>query len=314
MGDDQTTAVHYAPGENNAIQRGGDGIALGKTKFIGNSSAPARLPPKRERHKKEADLGMMLSTKAMGKRFGLLAALVGALLIACSGVVVAQSSTADAGYVNPNPVTRTSAPVSDGSTASDVTVTTVGVPNGNFETGDFQNWNVANNQQGDEEGDWFVYEGTTSPLSGFEIAAPPQGNFAATTDQGGPGTHVLYRNIKLEPGMEHRLSFYLYYQNRAGEFFPRNTLDFRLAAGPNQQYRVDILRPKANPLTDNPDDIRATLFRTRAGDPLTLEPTLLTFNLTRFAGKTVRLRFAEVDNQDFFQASVDRVRVTSTPN
>jgi hypothetical protein len=255
---------------------------------------------------------MMLSKKAMGKRFGLLAVLVGALLIACAGVVVAQSSTTDTGYENPNGVTTTpSAPVSDSSTASDVTVTTVGVPNGDFETGDFEHWNVANNRPGTQEGDWFVYEGTESPLNGFTIAAPPQGNFAAVTDQTGFGTHVLYRNIKLASGMRHELSFYLYYVNQAEDFFPRNTLDFRVQ--PNQQYRVDLLRPKANPLTDNPDDIRATLFRTRAGDPLTLEPTLLTFNLTRFAGKTVRLRFAEVDNQFYFQASVDGVSLTSTP-
>jgi hypothetical protein len=253
---------------------------------------------------------MMLSKKALGKRFGLLAALVGALLIACAGVVVAQSSTADAGYVNPNPVTTTSEPVSDSSTASDVTVTTIGVPNGGFETGDFTHWNGANQIQG--SGDWFVYSGTESPLSGFTIAAPPQGNFAATTDQQEPGSHVLYRNIKLQDDMRHELSFFLYYRNRAGEFFTPDTLDFRVE--PNQQYRVDILRPKADPFTVNPNAIRATLFRTEVGDPNRLAPTLLTFNLTRFEGRTVRLRFAEVDNQDFFQASVDRVRVTSTPN
>jgi hypothetical protein len=253
---------------------------------------------------------MMLSMKAFGKRFGLLAALVAAVLIASTGVVAAQSgSSATSGYENPNPVTALSDPVSDSSTASNLSLPTTGVPNGGFETGDFNNWNVANNQPGTEEGDWFVYSGTTSPLSNSEIAAPPQGTFAATTDQNGPGTHVLYRNITLVPVLEHRLSFYLYYHNEANDFFPRNTLDFRVE--PNQQYRVDILRPKANPLTDNPDDIRATLFRTRAGDPLTLEPTLLTFNLTRFGGQTVRLRFAEVDNQDNFLASVDRVRVAS---
>jgi len=254
---------------------------------------------------------MMLSTKAMGKRFGLLAALVGALLIACAGVVVAQSSTTDAGYENPNPVTTPpDATQSVSNSASNVTVTTVGVPNGDFETGNFTHWNGANQIQG--EGDWFVYEGTESPLSGFTIAAPPQGNFAATTDQGGPGSHVLYRNIKLAPGMEHELSFYLYYRNRAERFFPRDTLDFR--AFPNQQYRVDLLRPKADPFTVNPNAILTRLFRTGVGDPNRLQPTLMTFDLTRFAGRTVRLRFAEVDNQDFFQASVDRVRVTSTPN
>jgi hypothetical protein len=249
---------------------------------------------------------MMLSKKAMGKRFGLLAALVGALVIACTGVVVAQSSTTDAGYENPNPVTTTADAIGS-ETASNVTVEAIGVPNGGFETGDFTGWNVRN--QIDGSGDWFVYSGTLSPLSGFDIAAPPQGNFAATTDQTGPGSHVLYRNIKLASGMEHRLSFYLYYENRAGEFFTPRTLDYTVF--PNQQYRVDILRPKANPFTVDPDDIRATLFRTRVGDPNSLPPTLMTFNLTRFAGKTVRLRFAEVDNQLFFQASVDRVRVRS---
>jgi hypothetical protein len=253
---------------------------------------------------------MMLSMKAMCKRFGLLAALVAALVIACAGVVVAQSSTADAGYENPNPVTTPSDPVSNGSTDSDVSVTAIGVPNGGFETSNFNNWNVANQISG--SGDWFVYSGTESPMSGFNIAAPPQGDFAATTDQQNPGTHVLYRNIKLEPGMRHELSFYLYYENQADEFFPRNTLDFR--ADPNQQYLVDILRPRANPLALNPDDTLTRLFRTRAGDPNSLEPTLMTFNLTRFAGKTVRLRFAEVASEFYFQASVDRVSVTSTPN
>ena len=210
-----------------------------------------------------------------------------------------------------NPVTTTTGAVAQSAseTASDVTVTTIGVPNGGFETGDFTHWNGANQISG--SGDWFVYEGTESPLSGFRIAAPPQGNFAATTDQENPGSHILYRNIKLESGMRHELSFYLYYRNRAGEFFPRNTLDFRVE--PNQQYRVDLLRPKADPFTVDPEVIRARLFRTGVGDPNRKQPTLMTFNLTRFAGDTVRLRFAEVDNQGFFQASVDRVRVTSEP-
>jgi hypothetical protein len=210
-----------------------------------------------------------------------------------------------------NPVTTTTGAVAQSAseTASDVTVTTIGVPNGGFETGDFTHWNGANQISG--SGDWFVYEGTESPLSGFRIAAPPQGNFAATTDQENPGSHILYRNIKLESGMRHELSFYLYYRNRAGEFFARDTLDFRVE--PNQQYRVDLLRPKADPFTVDPEVIRARLFRTGVGDPNRKQPTLMTFNLTRFAGDTVRLRFAEVDNQGFFQASVDRVRVTSEP-
>jgi hypothetical protein len=74
---------------------------------------------------------------------------------------------------------------------------------------------------------------------------------------------------------------------------------------------VDVLKPNANPFTVKNKAILRTLFQTEVGDPNQLAPKLLTFNLTPFAGKTVRLRFAEVDNQLFFLASVDRVRVTS---
>ena len=261
---------------------------------------------------------MSPSKKAIGKRFGLLTALVAALLIGCAGVVAAQSSsssTANAGYEKPDAVTTPSegtqaaaAPVSNGSSGEgDVSLASIIGPNGGFENGNFKGWTRANQSGG--SGNWFVYSGTLSPLSGFNIAAPPDGRFAATTDQTGPGSHVLYRNIHLKRGMKHKLSFYLYYRNRAERFFTPNTLDYTV--DPNQQYRVDLLRPTANPFTVNPDAILKRLFRTEVGDPKSLRPTLMTFDLTPFAGKTVRLRFAEVDNQGFFLASVDRVKVTS---
>lgn len=232
---------------------------------------------------------MMLSKKGMGKRFGLLAALLAALMIACTGVVLAQSST-----------------------ASSVSAATK-VKNGGFETGDFSGWRRANWPV--SSGNWFVYRGTTSPLDTVSnLAAPPQGRFAATTDQRNPGSHVLYRNIRLKRGMKHKLSFYLYYQNYgaasiAGPFFTPNTLNPRNRS--NQQYRVDILKPRAKPFTVKKKAVMARVFRTEVGDPSFLEPKLLTFNLTRFAGKTVRLRFAEVDNEASLLASLDKVKVTS---
>jgi hypothetical protein len=90
-------------------------------------------------------------------------------------VVVAQSSTPNAGYENPNAVTTTTGAgaQSASETASNVAVTTTGVPNGNFETGEFTHWNGANQIGG--SGDWFVYEGTTSPLINNPIAAPRKG-------------------------------------------------------------------------------------------------------------------------------------------
>jgi hypothetical protein len=246
----------------------------------------------------------------------LLAAFVAALLIACTGVVLAQSSSssANAGYgnttVTPSDATQAGAaePLSNVSSATGDVSAEARVPNGGFETGNFSRWQRANQSGG--SGNWFVYSGTTTPLSFSTIAAPPQGNFAATTDQDGPGSHVLYRNIHLAAGKNHILSFFLYYDNSAGEFFARNTLDYTVE--PNQQYRVDLLRPHANPFTVNSNAILRTLFRTKSGDPNTLGPQLRTYNISQFAGRTVRLRFAEVDNFGNLYASVDRVRVAST--
>jgi hypothetical protein len=62
-----------------------------------------------------------------------------------------------------------------------------------------------------------------------------------------------------------------------------------------------------------PGDILANVFRTTPASPPILAPTLITFDLTPFAGQTIRLRFAEVDNQNFFPAAVDDVRIGPSP-
>ena len=172
-----------------------------------------------------------------------------------------------------------------------------GIINGGFETGNFTGWTVVN--QVDGSGDWFVYSGTVSPLSFFTIAAPPEGNFAATSDQTGPGSHILFQDVALAPSQEHALSFILYYENQNGDFFTPASLDYTVF--PNQQYRVDVMDPAAPVDSVAPGDVLANLFQTRVGDPASLAPTLMTFSLSAFAGRTVRLRFAEVDNQFFFQ-------------
>jgi len=182
------------------------------------------------------------------------------------------------------------------------------VSNGGFETGNFTGW--TEQDQPGSSGSWFVYSGTTSPLSAFTIPAPPQGTFAATTDQNNPGSHLLYQDVALEAGLRHELRFVLYYDNAALDFATPNTLDFNVS--PNQQYRVDILDPNAPVTSVAAGDVLATVFRTEVGDPATLGPTTISFDLTPYAGRTVRIRFAEVDNQGFLTAGVDDVRIVST--
>lgn len=186
--------------------------------------------------------------------------------------------------------------------------TAASVANGDFETGDLSGFTVANQAGGN--GNWFSYSGTTSPQTRAQIAAPPQGNFAATTDQNGRGSHILYQDIALEENAEHTLSFTLYYRNSARSFSTPDTLDYNVR--PNQQYRVDILKPSADPFSVDPADVLDSVYRTEVGDPNTLEPTPMTFDLSPYAGQTVRLRFAEVDNQSNFRASVDDIQVTTT--
>jgi hypothetical protein len=181
------------------------------------------------------------------------------------------------------------------------------VVNGNFETGNLSSWTVVNS--GSASGNWFAYSGTTSPVSAFTVAAPPQGTFAATTDQTGPGSHILYRDIALEAGATHTLTFTLYYANRAAAFSTPASLSESVV--PNQQYRVDLVKPSAPITSVAASDVLANLFQTKVGDPLILAPKAITADLTPYAGQTIRLRFAEVDNQSFFHAAVDDVKVVS---
>lgn len=181
--------------------------------------------------------------------------------------------------------------------------------NGGFETGTLAGWTEVDQAGG--TGSWVTYSGTTAPLSGQVIAAPPEGMFAATSDQTGPGSHILYQDLALAAGPQPRLDFFVYYTNAAGAFSTPATLDYTVS--PNQQYRIDLIKPTAAVNSVAPADILATIFQTMVGDPATKPPTLIQFDLTPFAGTTVRLRFAEVDNQGVFDASVDAFACPSAP-
>jgi hypothetical protein len=180
------------------------------------------------------------------------------------------------------------------------------VNNGDFETGNLSGWQVSTTDPG--EG-WFAYTGTSSPLNDFSIPAPPQGNHAAITDEEGEGLHVLYQDMTLPPGGSvNQLSLFVYYDTAAPIVSP-NSLD--PMGGANQQYRIDVMKPSAPIDSVAAGDALLTVFRTLAGDPQSLGPTVKTADLTAFAGQTIRLRLAEVDNQFFFNAGADAISINS---
>lgn len=70
------------------------------------------------------------------------------------------------------------------------------ITNGGFEA-DLTGWSQFDNNI--NAGSWFTQSGVGSPLNGFPVAAPPEGDQAAMSDQDGPGTRIIYQDITI-PG------------------------------------------------------------------------------------------------------------------
>ncbi len=177
-----------------------------------------------------------------------------------------------------------------------------------FESGTLTGWTVVNEPGGN--GNWLTYSGTRALISRRRIATPPDGRFAAVSDQNGPGAHVLFQDVVLPAGYQHTLKFVWFYTNSAGFRAPAS-LSYNLY--PNRQYRVDVVSPTAGVFSVAPGDVLAQVVGTQPGDPVTRAPTPVTVDHTALAGGSVRLRFAEVDNQGNLAAGVDLVQVFTSP-
>jgi hypothetical protein len=171
------------------------------------------------------------------------------------------------------------------------------LPNGGLESGDFSGWH----QNSTGQGQWQVYSG-----GGFlGLAAPPQESFAAETVQDFPSSNVLSRTLRLKKGVDYRLKMQVYYVTDADHFDTPRTLV--LNNTPNEQYRIDLMKPHSPLRSLKRKDVLMNLFRTDVGDPLTMAPKTISKDISRFGGHRVRLRLAEVDNHGKFAAGVDAV-------
>jgi hypothetical protein len=178
-----------------------------------------------------------------------------------------------------------------------------------FEAGTLANWIV--DRRG--AGSWFVYtNGKTPPEPSqsdpnipFDVPDPPQGKFAAITDMNGPGRRILYRDITLDG--RYTLQLIVFYVNAAHAFSDLDALNTDVI-GDNQQYRIDLVTPSAPIASVAKDDVLATIFKTRPGDPARQDRTPVSFDLSPWAGQTVRLRLAVADSQGPLRAGVDDIR------
>jgi CubicO group peptidase (beta-lactamase class C family) len=176
-----------------------------------------------------------------------------------------------------------------------------------FESGALEDWRAV----GGGAGGWFVYTDgkrapdpdTSDPNVPFDLPTPPQGKFAAVTDMNGPGTRILYRDVKLDGRF--RLDLSVFYAG-VGGFSSPPTLAYE--TGPNQQFRIDLVDPSAPIDSVEKPDVLANVFQTSPGDPARREPTPVSIDLSRWAGQTIRLRLAGTDNQGPLRAGVDDIR------
>jgi len=199
--------------------------------------------------------------------------------------------------------------------------------NGNFETGDFSGWKTVDQEGNDipraiSKGKWQVYKNKLKydvdpmpPRGGIGdpepmLSEPPQGTYAAGLASTGPGAHILHRKITVSNAQQ--LSLKLAYHNTADDFYVQNDLrpegGDRRGDGPNQQLRVDIMKPGARINSLKAADIVENVFRTQEGDELERDYFKLTSDLEE---GQYRLRIAEVDNQSEFLVGVDAVKLKS---
>jgi hypothetical protein len=114
-----------------------------------------------------------------------------------------------------------------------------------FESGSLTNWKAV----GGGSGGWFVYtSGKKAPdpaqsdsNAPFDLPDPPQGKFAAVTDMNGPGTLILYRDVKLDGRFI--LHMTVFHAGAFGFSSPQ-TLAYDEPED-NQQFRIDLVAPSA---------------------------------------------------------------------
>jgi hypothetical protein len=156
-----------------------------------------------------------------------------------------------------------------------------------------------------------------------ELGTAPVGDLAAFASQSGPSSNVLYQDVTLRRHLRHTLNFRVAYQNTATQFATPDSLKTGPLTPPvrsrgvapafeNQQFRVDVMKPSAPLRSVQGQDVLKRVFRTDVGDPLTLDWFRVRAGLSKFAGRTVRLRFAEVDNLSNFYVGIDAVRIKTT--
>jgi hypothetical protein len=185
---------------------------------------------------------------------------------------------------------------------------------GNFESGRLDAWTHLSFYEGTE----WTAQTKADAEADFKTTLPAAiGPYVAATEYGGNDTAILAQTFALPAASNLNLSLYLFYESETPTVVPTpDTLfvkPFGGEPGGNQQVRVDVLKANAPLESLSPNDILATLYASPSGGPEVLGPTLLSADLSQFAGQTVTLRIANATSEGEMKVGVGAVSLTATP-
>ena len=189
------------------------------------------------------------------------------------------------------------------------------VVNGGFETGNYSGWTTSS-QTGSEGSLYIDTPGTTTPVTNAGTASNPTGgSYYSVTDQNGPGAYSLTQQFTVPIGTTALTFSFDMFVNNYSEVNAVNPAGLDYTATPNQHARVDLLLSGADPFSTAGGDVLANFFL--GSDPFATNPNAWTsYSFDIFGlitpGQSYQVRFAEVDNQFFFNQGVDNVSILAT--
>jgi uncharacterized repeat protein (TIGR01451 family) len=168
------------------------------------------------------------------------------------------------------------------------------VLNGGFESGSLTNWTVVRGTYGG----FVINNGTVDPPSPDGPLPPFAGSYDALGDESGPGIFYMYQTVSIPANA---VSANFSWAHRVRNFYT--------SFSSTQEFQVRIC--------DTNNNVLATAFSSEPGDPLLGNWVQTNYDLTSFAGQTVRLMFWVNSESYYIDAHVDNVSLlvgTSSTN
>jgi len=163
--------------------------------------------------------------------------------------------------------------------------------NGGFETGTLANWTLVNGTYGH----FVTNNGTVIPPGASGAVAPYAGSYSALGDENGPGAFYMYQDVSIPSGVS---AVTLNWAHCVRNYYT--------SFNSGQGFQVRIC--------DTNNTVLATAFTTSPGDTLLGNWVQTNYDVTAFAGRTVRVMFWVDPTFSIIDAYVDGVSLQLSAN